>query len=864
MKIRAIRLKEVGRFRDAIALEGLSGELDVLAGPNELGKSTILKAVKLALFEKHTSNKKEIEAIRPYWGGAPLIEVDLEIDGKTWRVRKQYLSGRAAELRELPSGTIARGADAETELGKLLAGTSGAQRLELLWVDQGTSLVAVDPSQTVGSALVSVIEGEVESVADGGVARAVQARVSEALAELVTGHSMPRPAGRYKEAREELQLLEGRRAEAQRHFEAAEARLDRLQQIRNEMAGIADAEAAARRSLAAEAAATAFEQAKIARDKCRQAEEAVPAQEKTAGALKATLAELQNKITDLGKLEELESRAAPELAGCARKVADAQKHAEDARKRGDEIKSALIATEKERKALEHAAHFAKVTKSLEIARASHGECKRLNAELSANGTDENLIKAVRREAHSVATISARLSAAAPIVTIAYARDGAGKIKAGGQPLEDGETLNPTSPLTLEIDGIGTITVAPGQSEGVADDAVDLAAHEKQLAALLQRAGASSVEEAESRAAERREVEAKLAEADRDLKRAAPDGIERLERTHAQLAEAASKGDAPTRTREELEAAGHELQGRLDDAEAQLSETAKAYAQARETLVQMQTRAEQRRERIEALAANLGDAAARNSAQEKQGAAVAEAEATLNRAVRELAAWRETALDPEPFAALEMAAKRAEVARAESERRLTELRRAEAGFEGELKSDRAEDVESRLAELDEACVRAGARVADLEEEIAALQLLSRELDAAATATREHFAKPVIERLAPYLELVFPAAKARFGEGLALEKLERSGALEDIGKLSEGTQEQLAVLVRLGFGRLLAERGAPVPLILDDALVYADDRRIEQMFEALKLAARSHQVLVLTCRERTFAALGGHRIAIESWC
>ena len=35
---------------------------------------------------------------------------------------------------------------------------------------------------------------------------------------------------------------------------------------------------------------------------------------------------------------------------------------------------------------------------------------------------------------------------------------------------------------------------------------------------------------------------------------------------------------------------------------------------------------------------------------------------------------------------------------------------------------------------------------------------------------------------------------------------------------------------------------------------------RMFAALQLAAQSHQVLVLTCRERAFAGLGGNRIAI----
>ena len=126
MKIRAIRLKEVGRFREPVALEGLTGGLDVLAGPNELGKSTILKAVKLALFEQHKSKKtRTVEVLRPYSGGAPLVEVDFEIDGKLWRIRKQFLAHASAELKDLQSGDIWRGGDAESELLKLLSGSAG-------------------------------------------------------------------------------------------------------------------------------------------------------------------------------------------------------------------------------------------------------------------------------------------------------------------------------------------------------------------------------------------------------------------------------------------------------------------------------------------------------------------------------------------------------------------------------------------------------------------------------------------------------------------------------------------------------------------------------------------------------------------
>ena len=79
MKIRAIRLKEVGRFSAPMSLEGLSGGLDVLIGPNEFGKSTILKArAILALFEQHPRSSANRGA-PSLPGGAPLIEVDFDM-----------------------------------------------------------------------------------------------------------------------------------------------------------------------------------------------------------------------------------------------------------------------------------------------------------------------------------------------------------------------------------------------------------------------------------------------------------------------------------------------------------------------------------------------------------------------------------------------------------------------------------------------------------------------------------------------------------------------------------------------------------------------------------------------------------------
>jgi len=99
--------------------------------------------------------------------------------------------------------------------------------------------------------------------------------------------------------------------------------------------------------------------------------------------------------------------------------------------------------------------------------------------------------------------------------------------------------------------------------------------------------------------------------------------------------------------------------------------------------------------------------------------------------------------------------------------------------------------------------------------------------------------------------------------APETLRRAARTESVARLSGGTREQLAILARLGFAGLMAERGRALPVVLDDAIVFSDDRRIERMFTALTLAGDAVQVLVLTCRERGFERLGGRRLALAPW-
>ncbi|MDH3991213.1 MAG: hypothetical protein OEV34_18915, partial [Gammaproteobacteria bacterium] len=211
-------------------------------------------------------------------------------------------------------------------------------------------------------------------------------------------------------------------------------------------------------------------------------------------------------------------------------------------------------------------------------------------------------------------------------------------------------------------------------------------------------------------------------------------------------------------------------------------------------------------------------------------------------------------------------------RVENQRRSFEHARAEAARIREGKVALTAQIEAltnsgigqKLAELKGELQRADDDVDEIEAEVAALQLLREALQAARDTSREQLMAPLVDRANPYLGEVFGEAHLYFKEGFAPESLVRDGGhAEMIDRLSDGTQEQLAILVRLAYARLLADRGKPVPLMLDDPLAYSDGGRISQMFRSLSAASVHHQVVVLTCREQAFAALGGTQLGLSPW-
>jgi DNA repair exonuclease SbcCD ATPase subunit len=101
MRVRRLILRDVKRHQ-LLDLE-LAPGVTVIRGPNEAGKSTVQRALELALFRRVTSSGQEMDGVRRWGAGsdaAPTVELEFEAEGLSGRLHKSFQGGKGrAELR---------------------------------------------------------------------------------------------------------------------------------------------------------------------------------------------------------------------------------------------------------------------------------------------------------------------------------------------------------------------------------------------------------------------------------------------------------------------------------------------------------------------------------------------------------------------------------------------------------------------------------------------------------------------------------------------------------------------------------------------------------------------------------------------
>lgn len=877
MKICAIRLENTRRFTDPVEITGIGPGLNVLSAANEQGKSTIFDALHAVFFKDAKSWDKEIRALAPRAGGEPRIEVEIDLEGQRYRLAKQFRKGSGkGEVRIWQGSQLFLQSDAaEAWLQELIKSPKDGGPAGLLWVRQGLTDFA-DAKETLAARqdLMSSVTGEVDAITGGQRMDAIRRDVRQSLDRLVTSRGAKK-GGALEQAETAVAQLVAREEDFAIKVQQLRAQLDQRQELRAELASLQDPEVQQEQAARLRQAQQDLVAAERYQEKLLSVGQALRHAQLLLDSHDSKLAVFQTRQTDYREAAQACTLAEERLRQVTAALEPVQAEVKTAQVAYANAQQQSKSDEAQLAALQQAERLAQQLQQRGALEAKLGQARQLQqqvvvlksqAEQGPDQTDMDRIEACQA-ALDLAQNAQQLAAATLVVSYDSGQEGAFLLN--GDPLRGGAKLSLPQGGKITVPGLGAIDLYPGQGLG----ADQLQRAEEELAAALATVsglggvtGSVDLDSARVLFRQRQEALQSLREAEIRLALLAPEGVAALMQQHAELAdadlEAAEAPDAaPTSQQlDQAEAALASSRAVLDQAatrrdaakaqEAELRlgfEAANAHHQA----------ALQRLQRAEVgLAGQEGDAKealarlVQQRAQSAQDVASAQAQVeTLQQAAPDLETARARAL-------------RAQSGLETSRMRLQELGRDLAVLDSRIATGAGEAIEEELTEVRGQLVSARQGLAAISFEVAMLRRLDLALEKARGAAQEAYVGPVLQELQPLLRLLWPEARLDVDAGQVLpQHLQRAGQEESFDSLSGGTQEQIALLVRLAFARLLARAGRAAPVILDDAIVYTDDARIEKLFDALTLQAGDMQILVFTCRQKSFRSLGGTQLSIR---
>lgn len=517
-------------------------------------------------------------------------------------------------------------------------------------------------------------------------------------------------------------------------------------------------------------------------------------------------------------------------------------------------------------------HFEKARKAEERQRTAERDA-------AAITVTENLIERIRTAEKELEKTTGRLSAVATTITFDMDPKRPDDIEVDGESLaDDHSSIQAVSPVTIKIPEHGRITVDPAVK-----NRSELLSHQNEakteLKEALEKAGVESLEEAQSRYDEKERLlrDADLARKEAELHSPATDDhgagaqalgnyIENLSLMLKAKIDKLSLSELPNLKESEVildsvKKRAVDARHVLDNARAKLSGPDEELGRLKIELGTSNERYENVKKDIDRLQDKLEEAEKQCSDNQLQ----TNIEISRNLLSEQEEALLELSTEREDDSLEHLQARINRLEKAISDRR---EKRSDLEVEiGRLKShievsegaglDEAIHQKNRELELCQEEIRRSKREVDV------LTLLLSTLRDAEREAKERYMSPVVNRLRPYLQYLFPGADITIDENLEITGVLRErGYEEPFHHLSMGTQEQIAILVRLAFAEMLVEQGQPATVVLDDALVFSDDHRMKNMFDILNTSAKNIQVLIFTCREQLFEGIGGHFLSLET--
>jgi chromosome segregation ATPase len=888
MKIRLIELTNFRKFIGTVRVENIGDSVNVLVGRNELGKSTLLEAINGVIFEKAKSAAGHVKAFRHFVNGTvPEVKLTFDIDGKTWTIHKRFAGQAGKATLTCSDRRLFEDDAAEAELQRLLGFTGSRGGGEpgiwgTLWVQQGQSFGDGALDEQGQRTMQGCLEAQVGLVTGGTRGQKIPKSVREALESL---RSSKGPRGKFKEAMDrlaestrEIADLEIKRQSVFQHMEdlarnKGELKLEMNGWDDTAHRGEVEAERTKRTAAATYAAeiASATDAAKLARERATLARKAYD--DRAKAAVELVPLELQLTELNMDRAAAIEAKASAQTsvdAGEAKLSELRSKTSQNAeRARNFERVRGIVVLNSE-----IAQHQLTLDKALSLER----EVEKLSESIGAIASTDDAVTRIEEAVTELSAAAAAMNAVATTVSFAIQEDALSGILVDGRALDASTTSLPILAKTIfTIHEVGAITVEP-QIKNRAALITRRDAAQVEVKSALDAAGVKDLASARIAAAQRKEYVRRSSDIGKELMNLAPGnrskklaaGLDALKAHLSELRgrlkvelETCELATIPGEDQLAVDIANNHAEGARFAAEIKTAEAELAGPQ--DALAQADKKLSSARERLAGL---IGIIETKQAALEagRTGASDEQLSAAAENLERDAATKDEQLAEKErsqgeAVEAIDARIKRLEGAANNHQRSIAHLGIEVTRLTALIEANEGAGVEEMLLATEAERDRLASAVAEFEKEAAVLQLLLETLELAEGEAKSRYLAPVVSRVEPYLKMLLPGANIVLDEDLRIAAIQRAGQREDFNVLSGGTKEQLAVLTRLAFAELLLGQGRPATVILDDALAFSDDDRIESMFDVLMRAGDKVQIIVLTCRKRLFTRLGASPLEIR---
>ena len=904
MYIESIDVKDFGTI-EQLEVE-LDNRLNVISGPNETGKSTLMRAAWLCMMWPCRSQSEEIRSITPNRGGTPEVRVVLKDDGTTYAMEKTFNgSSGSAHLRvRQPDGTVDDFTDDEAE--DTLRSVIGVGELggrpktpshfgfwPAVWarqderhLDPGKHLTD-EGSRNSLSSILAEIGGDV--LAGSGADVVKQAKEEYEQFYTSSGNPTTRSGAPLNDAQE-------RHEEIQEHFEQLQvtrqnyeddldefARLEReIEELKEEIPGLrADAKEAAEEFQRVETLQDELKQERTRLEtrntKIEQAQDRVDRRESLREEIRGLKDDIKKRAEKIEEKQGLIDSQAEERDNLEEQKKETKEERERLKRRERLLRAHLDVLSAEDRLKEIAGRTDRYEELVE-------ERAELRARREGISIDEDDVERLDNLKKRRDKAKMHLEAAAARVSVEGDTDL--DVRIGDTsvtlPNDESEEYLVDSRTTVSVGADLKINVEPGGKD-LAQIRSDAEAVQEEYQDALDELGVGSVAEARSQVQEKDRIGSRLETIGKEIGRLVPEGSgdladakkraeARAEDARDERSELAEEGeveplpDEEDAVRDQLQKASEELedaQQDLSEARDDLQGHEETMQMLREGLQRLETEKEGKEESLDSVRDELDRHVDEHGTDDEIQDALDEARRARDKKKEKVDSIRDK-LEDLDAERIEARKERTEQALEQAESEQANLKDDLNRIEGRLEREELHGLHERLEKARQKLEDSQAEVSRLQKQAKAAKLLYETLTEKRAEARRKYLAPLRKEVEQLLGRFFDADEStvEFDEDLALQKISRStdGSL-DFDQLSAGAKQQLSLLIRLAMARIVA-RGRPHPVFLDDALSDTDPERFDILGDILHGVAQEMQIIMTTCHRGRHRKLGANSLRMEA--